>query len=185
MVAINVLEAVEAVLAAAPDALYVASLGTPTAALREVSDDGPHVYMGGAMGSALATALGLAEAQPRHGVVAVLGDGELLMSANTLWSLAALAPDNLLAIVLNDGLYYITGGQRLGPPTVFAEVAAALPALTGTTVSSATELTEAVTGVARPALIVARIQDQVKPRPSPFVDPARVRLRFADRLDRG
>jgi len=31
-----------------------------------------------------------------------------------------------LAVVLEDGLYYITGGQRLGSPTGFAAVAAAL-----------------------------------------------------------
>jgi hypothetical protein len=45
----NPTEVVRAVVAAAPDALYVASLGTPTSALRAASDDGPHLYLGGSM----------------------------------------------------------------------------------------------------------------------------------------
>ena len=52
--AMNATEATRALLAAAPDALFVASLGTPTSALRAAGDDGPHLYMGGAMGTALA-----------------------------------------------------------------------------------------------------------------------------------
>ncbi|MGB2710475.1 MAG: hypothetical protein WBC33_03095, partial [Conexibacter sp.] len=48
--------AVRVLLDAAPDALVVSSLGTATSALRAVSDDGPHLYMGGSMGTALAVA---------------------------------------------------------------------------------------------------------------------------------
>ena len=48
----NATEAVAAALEAVPDALAVASLGTATSALRAASDDGPHFYMGGAMGCA-------------------------------------------------------------------------------------------------------------------------------------
>src|SRR5213592_524669 len=102
-------EVVRAVLAAAPDALYVASLGTPTSALRAASEDGPHLYLGGSMGSALSVALGVAEKRPERVVVALLGDGETLMGAGSLWSLAGLAPPNLLAVVLADGHYSITG----------------------------------------------------------------------------
>src|ERR1700680_2853493 len=50
----NILEAVETVLDRRPEALYVSALGTVTAALRSVSNDGPHLYFGGAMGSAAA-----------------------------------------------------------------------------------------------------------------------------------
>ena len=178
----NVVEAVGAVLAEAPQALYVASLGTTTAALRQVSGDGPHLYMGGAMGSALAVALGLAEARRDHSVVALLGDGELLMSAGTLWSVAAIAPANLLAVVFEDGLYIITGGQRLGPATAFADVAAALPGLAACSASSPADLRDAVRASARPGLVAVHIDERVKPAPSPFVDPALVRVGFGERL---
>jgi len=89
-----------------------------------------------------------------------------------------------LAVVLEDGLYYITGGQRLGSPTGFAAVAAALPALAASSASTTAELREAVRVSARPGLVAVRIDEQLKPEPSPFVDPALVRVRFAERLER-
>ena len=109
------------VLAAAPGALVVSSLGTATSALRAASDDGPHLYMGGSMGTALAVALGVAEKRPARDVIALLGDGEAAMGAGSFWSLAGIAPANLLAIVLVDGHYTITGDQPLGVPAVRSE----------------------------------------------------------------
>ena len=54
------------------------------------------------------------------------------MGASSLWSLAGLAPPNLLAVVLVDGHYTITGGQPLGVPDTFGAVAAALGLATAT-----------------------------------------------------
>src|SRR3954452_25441326 len=116
---------VRAVLDAAPDALYVSSLGTPTSALRAASDDGPYLYMGGSMGTALAAALGVAEKGPEREVVCLLGDGEALMGAGSFWSLAGIDPPNLLAVVLIDGHSTITGGQPPALPDAFGAVAAA------------------------------------------------------------
>ena len=96
----------------APDALLVSSLGTATSALRRASNDGPHLYFGGAMGCTAATALGIADALPERDVIALVGDGELLMGASTLWSISALAPSNLLLVTLLDGHYSITGGSQ-------------------------------------------------------------------------
>ena len=171
----NSTEVVDAVLEAAPDALYVASLGTPTSALRAASDDGPHLYLGGSMGVALAAALGVAEKRPDRDVVALVGDGELLMGASSLWSLAALAPENLLVVVLADGHYSITGGQPLGGPTAFPEVAAAL-GLRAASAGSAAEIAQAMR--ARPALLEVRYGERDWPGPSPFVDAPVVRWRF-------
>src|SRR6202007_2885086 len=97
--AVNALEAVTAAVAARPDDLCVSSLGTATSALRAASGDAPHLYLGGAMGSGLATALGVAERCPDQSVMAILGGGELLMGAGSLWSLAGLSPQNLLVLV--------------------------------------------------------------------------------------
>jgi thiamine pyrophosphate-dependent acetolactate synthase large subunit-like protein len=176
---VNIVEAVETVLAALPDALWVSSLGTPTSALRAASDDGPHLYLGGSMGSALPVALGVADQLPERDVVALLGDGELLMGAGSVWSLAGLAPGNLLAVVLDDGAYSITGGQALVTETRFAGVAASLPGLAGVTTSTRDDLARAVAETPRPALVCAQLAEQVWPGPSPFVEPALVRARFA------
>jgi thiamine pyrophosphate-dependent acetolactate synthase large subunit-like protein len=169
---------VRALLDGAPDALVVASLGTATSALRAASDDGPHLYMGGAMGAALAAALGVAERRPERRVLAILGDGETLMGVSSLWTLAALRPPNLLAAVLCDGHYSITGGQPLGTPTRFVEVGAALGLETAvaTSEAAAASAVEALAG--RTAVLEIRYDDRTWPGPSPFVDPPVVRYRF-------
>ena len=162
-----------------PQALCVSSLGTATSALRAASDDGPHFYLGAAMGSALAAAMGVAEAVPDRLVIALLGDGEQLMGAGTLWSVSAYRPGNLIAVVLSDGAYNITGGQPLSAHPRFAAVAAALGGIAGARVSSEAELRTALRELGRPSLIEAELSERAWPGPSPFVDPARVRLAFA------
>ena len=109
----NISQALETLLARRPDALYVAALGTVTSALRTVSSDGPHLYFGGAMGSATPAALGIAERVAPRLVIAAVGDGELLLGARTLWSIAGAQPTNLLVVVMADGKYSMTGGQQI------------------------------------------------------------------------
>lgn len=162
-----------------PGALLVSSLGTATSALRLASDDGPHFYFGGAMGSAAAAALGIANALPRRDVIALVGDGELLMGASTLWSISALAPSNFLLVTLADGHYSITGGQPIAPETRFVEVTQALPHLAAARAHSTDELASLVSALPRPGLLEAVVTDRVWPGWSPFVDPQRVRARFA------
>ena len=124
-------EVAAAIVGTLPDALCVSSLGTATSALRSASGDGPHLYLGAAMGSALAAALGVAEALPDRLVVALLGDGELLMGASSLWSVSAYRPGNLIVVVLADDAYAITGGQRLSASPRFAAAGAALGGISG------------------------------------------------------
>ncbi len=168
-----------AVIDTLPDALCVSSLGTATSALRAASGDGPHFYLGASMGSALAAAMGVAEAVPDRLVVALLGDGELLMGASALWSVSAYRPRNLVAVVLSDGAYAITGGQQLSAAPRFAAVAQALGGIAGLRVNSDSDLRQALGELERPSLIEAELTERAWPGPSPFVDPAQVRLAFA------
>jgi thiamine pyrophosphate-dependent acetolactate synthase large subunit-like protein len=170
---------VRTILEASPDALVVASLGTATSALREASGDAPHLYMGGSMGTALAAALGVAEKRREREVLAILGDGEALMGANTLWTFAGIAPGNLLAIVLVDGHYSITGGQALGVPAVFAEVASVLGLHTATA-GTHDGVARHVATLPRPGLLEVRYEDREWPGASPFVDAPVVRWRFEE-----
>jgi len=173
----NPTQAVAALLRAHPDALFVASLGTATSALRSASGDGPHLYMGGSMGSALAVAMGVAEKRPDRRVVAVLGDGESVMGAGSLWSLAGVRPADLLAAVLVDGHYTITGGQPLGVPPVFAGVACTL-GLTAEVATSEADAERLASGLPLPGLLEIRYDERTWPGPSPFVDAPVVRARF-------
>jgi thiamine pyrophosphate-dependent acetolactate synthase large subunit-like protein len=172
-------EAVAGALDEAPEALFVSSLGTATSALRLASQDGPHLYLGGAMGCALAVSLGVAEARSDREVVAVIGDGDLLMGAGSLWSLSGLRPKNLVVLVLDDGRYSITGGQELIAPDALAAVLDGLPAVSLARAASRAEVANAIQKIPRPGVVLARIDQPSWPGPSPFVEPARVRSRFA------
>jgi thiamine pyrophosphate-dependent acetolactate synthase large subunit-like protein len=169
---------VAAAVEAAENALFVSSLGSATSALRLASDDGAHLYLGGAMGCGLATALGVAERCPGRSVIAVIGDGDLLMGAGSLWSLSGLRPKNLLALILDDGRYSITGGQPLVDPDALRSVAPAFPGLAAAEATTADEVRELVRALERPGLVVARVDEAAWPGPSAFVDPDYVRSRF-------
>ncbi|QJY50059.1 thiamine pyrophosphate-dependent enzyme [Pseudonocardia broussonetiae] len=172
--AVNVVEATRTVADVFPDAIIVPSLGTATSATRLVTEDGPHFYFGAAMGSALAAALGLAEAVPERQVVALLGDGECLMGASTLWSVAACRPPNLVVVVLADGAYTITGGQPVAPALRLAEVGDALDGLAGASAGSVEDLRTVLSSITQPGVVEVRITERVWPGPSPFVDPTEV-----------
>jgi thiamine pyrophosphate-dependent acetolactate synthase large subunit-like protein len=68
-------------------------------------------YMLGSMGLAFPIALGVALAQPKRRVFALEGDGSLLMQLGCLSTIATLAPKNLCMVVMDNGVYQITGAQ--------------------------------------------------------------------------
>ena len=76
-------------------------------------------YMLGSMGLACPIALGVALAQPQRHVIALEGDGSLLMQLGALATIATVKPKNLTIIVMDNGVYEITGAQ----PTASAEAA--------------------------------------------------------------
>jgi thiamine pyrophosphate-dependent acetolactate synthase large subunit-like protein len=69
-------------------------------------------YVPASMGQAPGLGLGLALAQPQRGVVVVCGDGHLLMNLGCLVTLAA-SPANLFLVVIDNGVYEVTGGQPI------------------------------------------------------------------------
>ncbi|MFO1109119.1 MAG: thiamine pyrophosphate-dependent enzyme [Bradyrhizobium sp.] len=68
-------------------------------------------YMLGSMGLAFPIALGVALAQPKRRVFALEGDGSLLMQLGCLSTIATLKPKNLTMVVMDNGVYQITGSQ--------------------------------------------------------------------------
>jgi thiamine pyrophosphate-dependent acetolactate synthase large subunit-like protein len=68
-------------------------------------------YMLGSMGLAFPIALGVALAQPNRRIFALEGDGSLLMQLGCLSTIASLKPKNLSLIVMDNGIYQITGSQ--------------------------------------------------------------------------
>jgi thiamine pyrophosphate-dependent acetolactate synthase large subunit-like protein len=69
-------------------------------------------YMLGSMGLAVPIALGVAMAQPQRRTIALEGDGSILMQLGALGTVAARAQKNLIVVILDNGAYQITGGQK-------------------------------------------------------------------------
>ena len=68
-------------------------------------------YMLGSMGLAVPIALGVALAQPQRKVIALEGDGSIVMQLGALATVAERAQRNLAIVIMDNGAYQITGGQ--------------------------------------------------------------------------
>src|ERR1700691_1074899 len=143
-------------------------------------------YMLGSMGLAIPIALGVALAQPRRHVIALEGDGSLLMQLGCLTTVAALKPANLTMVIMDNGLYQITGGQPTGAARTADYVALARAAGLAKCAWAADEqdfaaLVDAALEGGGPSFIAARIDDK------PGVgttdrDPVQIRERFMQGL---
>lgn len=69
-------------------------------------------YNPSTMGGAIPLAVGLALAQPQREVLAVTGDGSLLMSLGSLVTVVAARTTNLTVVLLDNSIYEVTGGQK-------------------------------------------------------------------------
>ncbi|MFI4998120.1 MAG: thiamine pyrophosphate-dependent enzyme [Hyphomicrobiales bacterium] len=139
-------------------------------------------YMLGSMGLACPIALGLALAQPSRRVIALEGDGSLLMQLGCLSTIAMLRPRNLAILIMDNGCYQITGAQ----PTTTSFEADLVAIAQGSGLSRSAwaadesmfeSLVERALSEDGPSLIAARIDD--KPAVATTErDPALIRDRF-------
>jgi thiamine pyrophosphate-dependent acetolactate synthase large subunit-like protein len=140
-------------------------------------------YMLGSMGLALPIALGVALAQPKRRVFALEGDGSLLMQLGSLSTIATLKPKNLTMVVMDNGVYQITGAQPTPAAAVADIVAIAIGSGVSNSAWAADEedferlIDQSMTAAAGPMLIGVRIDDK------PGVgttrrDPVQIRERF-------
>jgi thiamine pyrophosphate-dependent acetolactate synthase large subunit-like protein len=139
-------------------------------------------YMLGSMGLAFPIALGVALAQPNRRVFALEGDGSLLMQLGCLSTIATLKPKNLVMIVMDNGIYQITGAQPTPAATTSDLIAVAIGCgLTNSTWAADEEdferLIDQSLTASEPMLIGVRIDD--KPGTGATRrDPVQIRERF-------
>lgn len=108
---LNRREVLAQVLEARGDALAVPGLGTSNYDLFAVSPSDNNAYMWNAMGLTVSTAIGLAIAQPNRRVLAVTGDGEMMMGIGSLAVVAAQGLKNLSILVMDNEMFEETGKQ--------------------------------------------------------------------------
>jgi len=139
-------------------------------------------YMLGSMGLAIPIALGVALAQPRRHVLALEGDGSLLMQLGCLATVAERAPKNLTIVVWDNGIYQITGSQ----PTASASAADLVAIARGAGIASSAwaadeadfdRLAASALKAQAPSLIAVRIDDKPAVATTDR-DPVQIRERF-------
>jgi thiamine pyrophosphate-dependent acetolactate synthase large subunit-like protein len=69
-------------------------------------------YVPSSMGQAPPLGLGLALAKPQREVLVLNGDGGMLMNLGCLVTIVASGARNITVIVLENGIYEVTGGQQ-------------------------------------------------------------------------
>lgn len=160
----------------------IGGIGNANFDLWEAGQRPQNFYMLGSMGLAIPIALGTAIAQPQRHVVALEGDGSLLMQLGCLATVAAQAPKNLTMVIWDNGIYQITGSQ----PTASASAADLVAIARGSGIAKSAwaadeddfeRLFAAALTEGGPSLIAARIDDK------PAVgttdrDPVQIRARF-------
>ncbi len=106
-------DAVPALIGDPAEFLIVAGLAGTAKDIAALTGESGNVYlMGGAMGAAVPMALGLAFAQPERRVLAVTGDGDLMMSVGALATVGVMRPANLAILCVDNGHYGETGYQE-------------------------------------------------------------------------
>ena len=118
--------ALRRVLELIPDtAAVIATTGKCGRELYTLADRPQHLYQVGSMGCAGAMGLGVA-LNARRPVVVLDGDGAALMKLGALATIGAQGPENLIHLVLDNGVHDSTGGQATVSANVdYARVALA------------------------------------------------------------
>lgn len=101
-----------------PDDILVSCLGANARYLPHMTVPAPVFALCDSMGAAIPLALGMALTRPDRRIVALEGDGSLLMSPNVLATVAAARPRNLTILLWVNRLYESSGGQALPDVTV-------------------------------------------------------------------
>ncbi|HLW66442.1 MAG TPA: thiamine pyrophosphate-dependent enzyme [Gemmataceae bacterium] len=143
-------------------------------------------YIPSSMGQGPSLGLGLATAQPERGVIVLCGDGSLLMNLGCLVTISQ-HPANLWLLLIDNGLYEVTGGQPVAGArrTDYAALARAAGISRVYTVSEKADLEKAATEIfagAGPVFVWLRVEGRLGQKtpaaPRPMAEQIR-RLREA------
>jgi thiamine pyrophosphate-dependent acetolactate synthase large subunit-like protein len=169
------------------NALIVTGLGSPTWDCFAAGDSPEYLYSWGGMGLAVPTALGLALAQPGRRVVAITGDGEMMMGLGSLAVVGDQAPKNLAVLVLDNEKFGETGRQRgltagRTDLTAVAKGCGFRATMTVTEQGAVAELAQLLFKKPGPVLGVAKIAVTEDPWALPEKDGATIGHRFRTAL---
>jgi thiamine pyrophosphate-dependent acetolactate synthase large subunit-like protein len=170
------------------DLLVVPGLGSATYDVAAAGDHPLNFYLWGAMGGTAMIALGLALARPDRRVVAIPGDGDMLMGLGSLATIGVKQPKNLVVVVLDNARYGETGMQasHTDAGVDFAALALACrfrQARTVTRIEEAAAVRKLLHAGDGPILVNAKIKPDDVPRVLPLRDGHSIKDRFIAALN--
>jgi len=171
------------VAALAPDDVVVSCLGANSRWLPHMKVTVPVFALCDSMSAAVPLALGIALSRPDRHVIALEGDGSLLMSPNVLATVAAARPANLTVLLWMNGHYESSGGQSLpAAPVDWVALARASGIARVTAVDEPAALAPALAaarGDDGPAMLVIPIAFDAAEEIPPYSErPEEIRARF-------
>jgi thiamine pyrophosphate-dependent acetolactate synthase large subunit-like protein len=171
------------------DEAVVAGIGNTNFDLFAAGHRPQNFYMLGSMGLACPIALGVALAQPERGVIALEGDGSILMALGCLTTIATMKPRNLTIVIWDNGIYQITGKQQTatGGATDIVAVARGAGIAASEWVRDEAhfgKLLDRRFDGGGPILLAAKIDEEAGKGSTPR-DPALIRSRFMKALGTG
>ena len=178
-------EVVARILAARGETLVVTGLGSTTWDAAAAGDHPNNFYLWGGMGGAAMVGLGLANAQPGRRVLAITGDGEMLMGLAGLATIGVSGPSNLAIVVIDNERYGETGMQETHTAhgVDLAAVAAGSGFAAAATLRTMAEVDEWIPRLHRePGPLFAAVKVGTGPAPMalPLRDGAAIRARFRE-----
>ena len=178
------IEALEAILPAIETVPVIVTCAATTRELAAISDRPNYFYLLDSMGLAVSVATGLALAldhEPIERVVAIEGDGSLLMNLNALATLGFLAPEKIIVVLLDNGVY----GSTADVPTYTGKLdLAEMARSVGAVVSVASDRGGVVKALDRafaepgPHFLHIRIEPGNATCPLFLPDPVALKVRF-------
>jgi len=166
-----------------PRTLVVGGIGSPSWDIAATADDAKDFCLVGGMGLAVSVALGLAVARTEDRILAITGDGDMLMGMGSLATVARFNPGNLAIVVLDNECFGETGGQptHTAGATDLAAIAAGAGIPASATIRNETELNamvDAAHNAVGPLFFAVKIDQAMPETVLPPLDGAFVKDRF-------
>ncbi len=167
------------------DALVVCNIGIPSQELYSLGDQDNYFYMLGGMGLCCSTALGLAHNTSKP-VLAIEGDGAMLMNMGALATIGNCAPDNFTLMIIDNGSYGSTGDQATftSRRTRLADVArgAGCPNVIECSSDEIGEVLKSALGSEETTVILVKVESGNEKVGAIPVNPVIIRERFRARV---
>jgi len=167
------------------DEAIISNIGFPSKELHYIKDRNENFYMLGSMGLCSSIGLGLALNTDKK-VIAIDGDGSVLMNLGTLSTIGHTKPTNFILLIVDNSAYGSTGNQKTHTNNTELDKIAKSCGLHTIKTENEKELREALTKALKEnktTVIVAKAKAYNKKTPNIKIPPVVIKYRFMNSVN--